>query len=144
MKANFTFLMVLAVLLFASCKKNEATVKPAASTTYSDANGTFVVLNTAHWYTTTSVASGSSVFLTIAGYTNAGEVTLSSVGDGVQTEYPITMYQPDFFNTNVGISFTESGEAAIPTIFQSSTVLKAYRGNDTLKVTLKSGNLQYQ
>ena len=135
LKTNFKLTILLAVLLFTACKKNDA----VAAKTYSDASGTYVVLSTPDWYLTRQ-GNGCTVNLKLAGGTNADRVTITTAGDGLQEDYNIGM-QNSQFNEAVGISFSAT---AVPSgTFQESTTLKAYKGNDILVVTLASGDLHY-
>ena len=137
----FVFLFT-ALLFFVSCKNENGL--PAGNsdngTKYSDANGTFVVVSNALWHTA-ALPNGNTVFLDISGYSNADKVTVAAYGNGTQVDFPISTDNQSLFSTNgIGISV---GESSVGIIFKQSTFLKAYRGTDTLKVTLTSGNLEF-
>jgi hypothetical protein len=139
LKLSLLFPILLISLFFAACKKDNNSVNNKTPAKYTDANGTFVVLSTADWFTTLQGSSGT-VNLNISGNTNADKITVTTYGDGLISEYPVGTTNQYFNNANIGISFTQSADK---TLFQQSTTLQAIKGTDTLKVTLASGNLQY-
>jgi len=132
--------VLFASLFFAACKQENG-LPPGnsiAGTKYSDTSGTFVAITSISW-TIAALADGNTVFLNIAGNTNADEVTVRAGNSLV--DYPISSQNQYLFNVNgLGISI---GEYPASMIFQQSTILKAYRGTDTLKVTLTSGNVEF-
>ena len=120
---------------FASCKKAEDNSPPNISVTSSN------------WFTTTSgnLTDGlfGNVFLSISGTTNADILTIESYGDGDINETPLLLDSNNNFNDTIGISFTFFGSTVPTGEFESSTKIKAIKGNDTLVVTLNSGKLKF-
>ena len=112
---------------------------------YSDLTGTSLTIKNSVWFTTTTNSNSfGQINLAITGSTNVDKVTVMMHGDGVPSEENILMdASKGFKNDTVVISFTHFS-GALPTSFiETSTVIKAYRGTDTLKITLNSGKLKY-
>ena len=133
------FSILLIALFFAACKRDNSDINNGTPAKYTDVNGTFVVLNTAVWFTTAQGSSGT-VNLNISGNTNAEKITVTTYGDGLISEYPVSTANQYFNSAGIAISFTHSVDK---TVFSENTTLKAIRGTDTLKITLASGNLQF-
>jgi len=130
---------VVATLFLNSCKKEVPAVNPGAQK-YSDVRGTYITTNAVTWYLTTE-GSGGTVHVKLAGVTNAEKITVTTYGDGLNSEIPMTMSGDGSFTEDIPVSFSATSRATGP--FQESTVLKAYKGSDVFSVTLNSGNLQY-
>jgi hypothetical protein len=142
MKKLQTFLrlsIVIIALFLNSCKKNTDAINPG-SQRYSDANGTYLTTNTVTWYLTTE-GSGGTVHVKLSGVTNADKITITTHGDGLNSDIPIALTSNGQFTEDIAVSFSAASRSIAP--FQESTVLKAYKGSDVLSVTLNSGNLQY-
>ncbi len=134
LKDNLQFLAILLLLfLVAACKKDDTDGQRVTD------KGVYVMLDNSKWYLTRQ-GNGGSVSVKLNGTTNADKVTIVTVGDGLAGEYNLPLSSGKF-NGDVGISFTATSVPA--GVFHESTVLKAYKGTDTLKLTLNSGDLQY-
>lgn len=120
---------LLIITLFISCSKKE------------DDSPATISINNSQWYLTRTNYGGGMVNLKLAGSTNCNKVTIRTFGDGVVTDEIMELDSRKNFNTDVVISFTAtsvpSGE------FEKNTIIKAYKGLDTLKVPLNSGKLKY-
>ena len=125
------------LMILQSCKKSNE--QPAAQT-YTSTKGTTLTLQKADWYTKRN-NNGGVVYLKLIGYSNAEKITVRTIGDGLITDYPLDLDANKYFNQDVAISFTESGVQSGK--FSESTKLTAYRGTDTLTVTLNSGASVY-
>ncbi len=134
LKNNFKILAALFLLfVIAACKKDDTDAQRVTD------KGVYVMLDNSQWYLTRQ-GNGGSVSVKLNGTTNADKVTIVTVGDGLAGEYSLPL-SGGKFNGDVGISFTATSVPA--GVFHESTVLKAYKGKDTLKLALNSGNLQY-
>lgn len=131
---NLTWIICLLVL--ASCSKNDSV--PADS--YSDAKGTWVKVDSVKWYLTKNY-NGGDVHVKLSGITNADRIAIRTTGDGLLANNFLTLDPGKIFNADVINSFTATSVPAGS--FTSSTKLFAYRGTDTLTVTLTSGPLKY-
>jgi hypothetical protein len=137
-QSYFKILILLIAFTFSACSKKDA---PAISgTKYTDARGTYVTVSNADWYLTTQ-GSGGMVNLKVSGATNADKITVTTYGDGLYSDINMSVGSNGQFTQDVTISFSATSRST--STFQQSTTLKAYRGTDTLVVTLKSGNLSY-
>jgi hypothetical protein len=112
---------------------------------YTDSKGTSLNIINSVWFTTTTNSNSfGQVNLAISGSTNADKVTVMTYGDGVLYEENIQLdLSKGFTNDTTGISFTHFSGTPPTTGFEMSTIIKAYKGSDTLKVTLNSGKLKY-
>ena len=112
---------------------------------YRDSKGTIITITNSLWFTTTTNSkSFGQVNLAITGSTNADKVSVLTFGDGLMGEQYILLnadmsFKPDTF----GISFSHFSGQPPATGFERSTVIMAYKGSDTLTVTLNSGKLKY-
>ena len=108
-------------------------------------DGTFLKITKSTWYTTTTNSNSfGQVNLGITGSTNADRVTVLTSGDGVIDEQNILLdTEKNFKQDTIGISFTHFTGTPPTTLFERSTVVKAYKGADTLTITLNSGKLRY-
>lgn len=107
---------------------------------YSNDNGTTLQLTNSTWYTQ-KLNNFGYVNLIISGSTNADKVIVMTIGDGLIGESDVLLdSNKKFISDTTGISFT-----TVPSVdlFEQSTKLKAIKGEDTLVVTLKSGNITY-
>jgi hypothetical protein len=117
------------IIAFASCSKKE-----------DNSPATLSVTNT-QWYLTRTNYGGGMVNLNIAGSTNCNKVTVRTYGDGVISDENVDSDSGKNFNKDVVISFTATSVPS--TEFEVSTKVMAYKGTDTLIVTLNSGKLKY-
>jgi hypothetical protein len=76
--------------------------------------------------------------LDIKGITNGDRVTIMTYGDGLPYELDLPLGENKQFNQSVEIAFSYAGYNP-PVHF--STVIKAYRGNESIETTLESGNI---
>jgi hypothetical protein len=139
LQTSFIVSAVVIALFFTSCKKSNEGVSPG-SQKYSDAKGTDITTDAVKWYLTTE-GNGGTVHIKFSGTTNADKITITTNGDGLSSDIPITITSSGQFTEDIPVSFSAAARATAP--FQESTVLKAYKERDILSVTLNSGNLQY-
>lgn len=136
----------LLVLLF-SCTKEDDNIEVSnpisidnSIRNYSSDNGTTLQLTNSTWYTQ-KLNNFGYVNLIISGSTNADKVIVMTIGDGLIGESDVLLdSNKKFISDTTGISFTTAPSVDL---FEQSTKLKAIKGEDTLVVTLKSGNLTY-
>lgn len=119
-----------------SCFKNNDSVK-----VYNDTKGLTLSITSSYWYLTRNNIGGGNVNLKISGSTNGAKVTVRTYGDGVINDENAELNSTKNFNDDIVISFTATNVPS--TEFEASTLIKAYKGTDTLVVTLKSGELKY-
>jgi hypothetical protein len=124
MKTSFYFILFLFVLT--SCTKNE---DPILNITSSE------------WRLERLYITGGLVQLKIAGSTNADKVTINTYGDGLLSERDIELDSKKQFNADITISFSVTSVRSEE--FVVSTVVKAYKKNEILQVTLTSDKLKY-
>ena len=146
-------LVICFMLAFVSCSTKDVTdlstdfTRNANDSTrvYTDAKGTTLSITNSVWFTTTSnTNSFGQVNLAVTGSTNADKVTVMTYGDGVPGEKNILLdTSKGFKNDSTVISFTHFSGTLPVTEIERSTVIKAYKGSDTLTVTLNSGKLNY-
>jgi len=139
LQTGFLLSFIIIALFFTSCKKSGESVAPG-SQKYSDAKGTYLTTNSVSWYLTKE-GSGGTVHVKFAGITNADRITITTYGDGLDSEIPVTLTGSGQFTEDLPVSFSATSRAT--SAFQESVVLKVYKGSDILSVTLNSGNLQY-
>ena len=109
-----------------------------------NSDGTFLKITKSTWFTTTNSNSFGQVNLAITGSTNADRVTIQTCGDGLINEQNILLdTQKNFKQDTVAISFTHFTGTPPTTLFERSTVVKAYKGADTLTIKQNSGKLRY-
>lgn len=107
---------------------------------YSNDNGTTLQLTNSTWYTQ-KLNNFGYVNLIISGSTNADKVIVMTIGDGLIGESDVLLdSNKKFISDTTGISFTNAPSVDL---FEQSTKLKAIKGEDTLVVTLNSGNITY-
>ena len=140
-KSKFTHLLMLClfIALFASCKKNESTSKNAGIS--KNENGINLNLTIAQWHLVQYQNNGGEVKLNISGSTNADRVTIRSRGDGFISDGELILDANKKFSDDVQISFF--GTSLPKGIFEESVLIKAYKGNDSLLLTLNSGSLHF-
>lgn len=139
------------ILVFASCKKDDTTeptnVVTDSTMFYTDAQGTFVRLTNAKWFTVRngSFYKGFSfVNLSIAGSTNADKVSIETYGDGAGGDlYLVIDSNKNFKKDSIIISYIHYNDTLPTYEFERYTRLKAIKGTDTLRATLYSGKLKY-
>jgi hypothetical protein len=139
LQTSFILSAVVIALFFTSCKKSNEGVSPG-SQKHSDAKGTYITTDAVKWYLTRE-GSGGTVHIKLSGATNADKITITTNGDGLNSDIPISITSNGQFAEDIPVSFSAGSRATAP--FQESTVLTAYKGSDTLVVTLNSGSLQY-
>lgn len=150
---RFEILVSCSILAFASCSTVNSTDLSGSFTRnendsariYKDSKGTIITIINSLWFTTTTNSkSFGQVNMAITGSTNADRVTVLTSGDGVLSEQDILLETDKSFKPDtVGISFSHFSGQPPATVFERSTVIKAYKGSDTLTVTLNSGKLRY-
>ncbi len=120
-------IMVLPVFLLSGCLNNQ----PILS------------LSFVEWYTTTEEI-GELIFgyvhLNLSGSTTGDKVTVITYGDGVIDELELDLDQDKKFSQDIVIKFTHAADN-IPQKY--STVLTAYKGSNTTKISLESEELTY-
>ena len=120
-------IMVLPVFLLSGCLNN----KPILSLSYVE------------WYTTTEEIGNLTfghVHLNLSGYTTGDKVTVITYGDGVIDELELDLDQDKKFSQDIVVKFTHAADN-IPRKY--STVLTAYKGSNTTKISLESEELTY-
>ena len=120
-------IMVLPVFLLSGCLNN----KPILSLSYVE------------WYTTTEEIGNLTfghVHLNLSGSTTGDKVTVITYGDGVIDELELDLDQDKKFSQDIVIKFTHAADN-IPRKY--STVLTAYKGSNTTKISLESEELTY-
>lgn len=134
---NYLAIFCLFFLLAACSKKNDNSPQ---STNYHDAHGTFINFTTTQWYI---IKDGNFVTLNlkITGNTNGSKITIKTFGDGMNSDINVDLLPNHTFSKDVSIVFTADGTT--PGSFDVSTQVTAYKGNDTLIATLKSGKMDY-
>lgn len=122
-------IFLLAIIAFTSCSKKEDNTPATLNITYSQ------------WYLSRTNYGGGMVNLKIEGSTNGDKVTIRTHGDGVNSDVNVELDSWKNFNEDIIISFTAT---SVPSSeFEVSTKVMAYKGTDTLRVTLNSGKLKY-
>lgn len=120
------------ILLLLSCSKDNTNIEPILNITKST------------WFTKTSGNSGM-VLLVISGSTNADKVTVETYGDGEIGVYNVVLdLKNNFSNDTIGISFTYFPSTPPSGQFQSSTKIRAVKGDVTFVETLTSGQLSFE
>jgi len=117
------------IIAFTSCSKKE------------DNTPATLNINYFQWYLTRTNYGGGMVNLKIEGSTNGDKVTIRTHGDGVNSDVNVELDSRKNFNDDIIISFTVTSVPS--TEFEVSTKVMAYKGTDTLGVTLNSGKLKY-
>jgi len=120
-------IMLLPVFLLSGCLNNQ----PILSLSYVE------------WYTTTEEIGNSTfghVHLNLSGSTTGDKVTVITYGDGVIDELELDLDQDKKFSQDIVIKFTHAADN-IPRKY--STVLTAYKGSNTTKISLESEELTY-
>ena len=120
-------IMVLPVFLLSGCLNNEP----------------ILLLSYAEWYTTTEEIGDLTfgyVHLNLSGSTTGDKVTVITYGDGVIDEFELDLDQDKKFSQDIVIKFTHAADN-IPREY--STVLTAYKGSNTTKISLESEELTY-
>jgi len=120
-------ILLLPVFLLLGCLNNQ----PILSLSYVE------------WYTTTEVIGDLTfgyVHLNLSGSTTGDKVTVITYGDGVIDELELDLDQDKKFSQDIVIKFTHAADN-IPRKY--STVLTAYKGNSTTKISLESEELTY-
>ena len=133
-------------LFFVSCKKEQSAISYTQQT-YTDSHGTSVNFTKCIWLTTIVRGNNDGFWnlaLLISGSTNADRITIVTTGDGLLAEQNLVLdLNKNFVNDTIGIEFFHYSGAPPSGSFSASTVVKAYRGSDTLVVKLSSGIMDY-
>jgi len=120
-------IFLLLIIGFASCSKRE--------------DATLNITNSQWYLTRNTLVPAGTVNLKVAGSTNGNKVTVRTNGDGLIFDENVDLDSKKNFNADIVICFfatsVPSGE------FELSTKVMAYKGSDTLVVTLNSGKLKY-
>lgn len=119
--------IIITIFLFSGCLNNE----PILSLSYVE------------WYTTTEEIGNmvfGNVHLNLSGSTTGDKVTVITYGDGIIDELELDLDQDKKFSQDIVIKFTHAADN-IPRKY--STVLTAYQGNNTTKISLESEELTY-
>jgi len=120
-------ILLLPVFLLSGCLNNE----PMLS------------LSHVEWYTTTEVIGNmlfGNVNLNLSGSTTGDKVMVITYGDGVIDELELDLDQDKKFSQDIVIKFTHEADN---TPRKYSTVLTAYKGSNTTKISLESEELTY-
>jgi len=120
-------IMLLPVFLLSGCLNNQSILS----------------LSYVEWYTTTEEIGELTfgyVHLNLSGSTTGDKVTVITYGDGVIDELELDLDQDKKFSQDIVIKFTH---AADNTPQKYSTVLTAYKGSNTTKISLESEELTY-
>jgi len=120
-------ILLLPVFLLSGCLNNQ----PILSLSYVE------------WYTTTEEIGELTfgyVYLNLSGSTTGDKVTVITYGDGVIDELELDLDQDKKFSQDIVIKFTHAADN-IPQKY--STVLTAYKGSNTTKISLESEELTY-
>jgi hypothetical protein len=106
-------------------------------------NQPILSLSFVEWYTTTEEIGELTfgyVYLNLSGSTTGDRVTVITYGDGVIDELELDLDQDKKFSQDIVIKFTHAADN-IPRKY--STVLTAYEGSNTTKISLESEELTY-
>jgi hypothetical protein len=106
-------------------------------------NQPILSLSFVEWYTTTEEIGELTfgyVYLNLSGSTTGDRVTVITYGDGVIDELELDLDQDKKFSQDIVIKFTHAADN-IPRKY--STVLTAYEGSNTTKISLESEELAY-
>ena len=120
-------IMLSSVFLLSGCLNNQ----PILSLSYVE------------WYTTTEVIGDLTfgyVHLNLSGSTTGDKVMVITYGDGVIDELELDLDQDKKFSQDIVIKFTHEADN---TPRKYSTVLTAYKGSNTTKISLESEELTY-
>ena len=120
-------ILLLPVFLLSGCLNNQ----PILSLSYVE------------WYTTTEEIGNLTfgyVYLSLSGFTTGDKVTVITYGDGIIDESELDLDQDKKFSQDIVIKFTHEADN-IPRKY--STVLTAYKGSNTTKISLESEELTY-
>ena len=120
-------ILLLPVFLLSGCLNNQ----PILSLSYVE------------WYTTTEEIGNLTfgyVYLSLSGFTTGDKVTVITYGDGIIDELELDLDQDNKFSQDIVIKFTHEADN---TPRKYSTVLTAYKGSNTTKISLESEELTY-
>ena len=120
-------ILLLPVFLLSGCLNNQ----PILSLSYVE------------WYTTTEEIGNLTfgyVYLSLSGFTTGDKVTVITYGDGIIDESELDLDQDNKFSQDIVIKFTHEADN---TPRKYSTVLTAYKGSNTTKISLESEELTY-
>ena len=120
-------ILLLSVFLLSGCLNNQSILS----------------LSYVEWYTTTEEIGDLTfgyVHLNLSGSTTGDKVTVITYGDGIIDELELDLDQDKKFSQDIIIKFTHAADN-IPRKY--STVLTAYQGSNTTKISLESEELTY-
>jgi hypothetical protein len=132
-------LLCCLILLLLSCSK---TNNNPQTKNYSNAKGTYINITNTQWYTTTD-GNFVTLKLKLSGNANGDRITILTVGDGLDTDNDVPLKANKTFNYDTGIAFFYNNGPRHGTYSSASTWVTIYRCNDTLKVNLNGGNVNY-
>lgn len=89
-----------------------------------------------------SSTDGGYVNLNLSGSTNANGIKFSRhLQDGTDSDTTVNLFQNNF---NVSVEVSSYDQPSMPIgVFRDSTIIKVYRGTDTIKVLIRSGELSF-
>ncbi len=143
-----SFLLFWFILVFTSCSKKDDNVVSNDLTrcsndsirNYVNSKGIMLQIKKSIWYTE-KINGFGNVNLEIIGSTNAERLTVQTFGDGLISDVNVVLDSKNNFSSEkIGISFTH--DSTVDYITQG-TIIKAYKGSDTLYVTIQSGRMKY-
>ena len=106
-------------------------------------NGPILLISSSDWYTAIEEIDGLTfgyVRLDLSGSTTGDKVTLTTYGDGIIEEYELGLDQDKAFSQDILIKFTHEADDIARSY---NTVVTAYSGNATTKISLESEELNY-
>lgn len=138
------------VLIFASCAKKENKENNATShqfsksindstRNYTSSKDITLSINKSTWYTE-KINGFGNIYLELSGTTNADKLLMETYGDGLIGYANLDLNANNFNSGKIQISFTH---APTNDFISESTIIKAYKGMDSLIVTIASGQLKY-
>jgi hypothetical protein len=100
-----------------------------------------LIITNSDWSAIITEDGVGEVHMNIVGSTDANNVTVKTYGDGVITDYTLTLDANKNFNEDIIISFTHAPDTNI--VFKSATVVTAYKDDGTKEIKLESPDLNY-
>lgn len=138
---NIFFSFIVLMLLFSCTKMNDEGTQE-----FTSENGTTLQIESFGWKAIRfgqSSTEGGFVNLNLSGSTNANGIKFSRhLQDGTDTDTTVNLNFQNNFKVSVEISSYDQPSMPIG-VFRDSTIAKVYRGTDTLKVLIRSGDLVF-
>ena len=137
------------IIAFASCNKDD---NNDSTKVYNDSKGTSLSISFSKWFISTYNDSAGGFFalnLIVSGSTNADRITMETYNGLTQWKELIGEHDvlldsnKSFKKDTIGIAFVYYSGTQPTGAFATNTVITAYKGLDTLAVTLNSGTLNY-